>query len=145
MDAEDMAREAAAMSAVVQPEGAALGENIIMRPLTGGSASICVLTNNQVYRALIEDKEIEALPEFELLAFLYIHCADLAKVRRMALNPSLWTAAVLEWGETLPYAVLLGAKAALEQSRQMLAAVKFDVESKPAPAGAKEESPPPNS
>ena len=145
MDAEDTAREAAAMAAVVEPEGATLGDNIIMRPLTGGSASICVLTNNQVYRALIENKDIDALAEFELLAFLYIHCAELPKVRRMALNPSLWTAAVLEWGETLPYAVLLGAKAALEQSRQMLAAVKFDVEAKPVPAGAREESPPPNS
>ena len=145
MDTEELAREAAAMSAVVQPEGAALGDNIVMRPLTGGSASICVLTNNQVYRALIEDKDSAALPEFELLAFLYIHCADLAKVRRMALNPTLWSSAVLEWGETLPYAVLLGAKAALEQSRQMLAAVKFEVESKPAPVGTKEESPPPNS
>jgi hypothetical protein len=145
MDAEDTAREVAAMSAVVQPEGATLGDNIVMRPLTGGSASICVLTNNQVYRALIEDKDTGSLPEFELLAFLYIHCADLAKVRRMALNPSLWSAAVLEWGESLPYAVLLGARAALEQSRQMLAAVKFEVESKPAPSGAKEESPPPNS
>ena len=145
MDAEDMAREAAAMSAVVEPEGATLGENITMRPLTGGSASICVLTNNQVYRALIEDKDTGALAEFELLAFLYIHCADLSKVRRMALNPSLGPSAVLEWGDSLPYAVLLGAKAALEQSRQMLAAVKFEVESKPTPAGAKEESPPPNS
>ena len=82
MDAEDTAREAAAMAAVVDPEGATLGDNIVMRPLTGGSASICVLTNNQVYRALIENKDIDALAEFELLAFLYIHCAELPKVRR---------------------------------------------------------------
>lgn len=144
MDTEDLSRESAAMAAIVQPEGAILAENIVMRPLTGGSASICVLTGNLAYRSLIENKSVDELPEFELLAFLYIHCADLAKVRRMALTPNLWRSAVLEWGEQLPYAVLLGAKAALEQSRDMLASVRFEVEQKPGPAGLREESPPPN-
>ena len=144
METDDINREMAAMTAVVQPDGAQLAENIIMRPLTGGSASICVLTGNKVYRALIDNKPMDDAEEFELLAFLYIHCADLQKVRRMALSPVLWQAAVLEWGENLPFAVLLGARAALDQSRQMLAAMKFDVEPKPAPSGAPQETAPPN-
>jgi len=137
-----MQREAAAMSSVVAPENAELAENVVMRPMTGGSASICVLTNNRVYRALIDNRPIEDLGEFELLAFLYIHCAPLQTVRRMALNPALWQQAVLEWGENLPFAVLLGAKSALEQSREILASVRFDVE--PKPAKGDPESPPPN-
>lgn len=144
MDADSMAREAAVMSSVTAPENAQLTEDVVMRPLTGGSASICMLTNNRVYRALIENKPIENVGEFELLAFLYIHCAPLQTVRRMALNPALWTASVLEWGETLPFAVLLGAKSALEQSRQILSAVTFDVEQKPSKNSAAQESPPPN-
>ncbi|MBU3665282.1 MAG: hypothetical protein FGM15_05315 [Chthoniobacterales bacterium] len=142
MDTETMQREAAAMSSVVAPENAELAENVVMRPMTGGSASICVLTNNRVYRALIDNRPIEDLGEFELLAFLYIHCAPLQTVRRMALNPALWQQAVLEWGENLPFAVLLGAKSALEQSREILASVRFDVE--PKPAKGDPESPPPN-
>lgn len=142
MDTETIQREAGALSSVVAPENAQLAENVVMRPLTGGSASICMLTNNHVYRALIDNKPIEDLGEFELLAFLYIHCAPLQTVRRMALNPALWQQAVLEWGETLPFAVLLGAKAALEQSREILASVRFDVE--PKPAKGDPESPPPN-
>ncbi len=133
------------MAAVVTPEGGSqLAENIIMRPITGGSASICALTGNKVYKSLIENKPISEAEDFDLLAFLYVHCADLAKVRRAALNPPLWQASVLEWGEDLPFAVLVGARAALDQSREMLAAVKFDIEPKPSASGAKEEPAPPN-
>ncbi len=84
------------------------------------------------------------IEDFEILAFLYIHCADLAKVRRAALAPATWKGAVLEWGQDVPFEVLVGARAALRQSQEMLEAVKFDVEPKPSSAGHKEESEPPN-
>ncbi len=133
------------MSSVIVPDGGAqLADNIVMRPLTGGSAAICALTGNKIYRALIENKPIADIEDVELLAFLYIHCADLAKVRRAAMTPAVWQSTVLEWGEQLPFAVLVGARVALDQSREMLAAVKFEVEAKPRPAGVKEETEPPN-
>jgi hypothetical protein len=145
MQNDELQREAAAMASVVTPEGGAeLAEGIVMRPVTAGSGAICMMTGNQAYRALVENKPIDGIEEFELLAFLYIHCADLVRVRRAALTPATWKQSVLEWGENIPFGVLVGTKAALTQSQEMLSAVKFDVETKPTPSGHKEETPPPN-
>jgi len=141
----ELNREAAAALSVVVPDGGAeLAEGLVMRPVTAGSGAICMMTGNQAYRALIENKPIDDVEDFELLSFLYIHCADIAKVRRAALTPATWKGAVLEWGENIPFAVLVGVRAALKQSQEMLDAVKFEVEPKPSPAGHKEETPPPN-
>jgi len=141
----ELQREAAvAMSVMTPADGAELAEGLVMRPVTAGSGAICMMTGNAAYRALVENKPIDALEDFELLSFLYIHCADLVKVRRAALTPATWKGAVLEWGENIPFAVLVGVRAALKQSQEMLDAVKFEVEPKPAPAGHKEESAPPN-
>jgi hypothetical protein len=141
----ELNREAAAALSVVAPEGGAeLAKGLVMRPVTAGSGAICMMTGNQAYRALVENKTIDEIEDFELLSFLYIHCADLAKVRRAALTPVTWKSAVLEWGENIPFAVLVGVRAALKQSQEMIDAVKFDVEPKPSLAGHKEETPPPN-
>lgn len=141
----ELHREAAAALSVVVPDGGAeLAQGLVMRPVTAGSGAICMMTGNQAYRALVENKPIDDVEDFELLSFLYIHCADIAKVRRAALTPATWKGSVLEWGENIPFAVLVGVRAALKQSQEMLDAVKFDVEPKPSPAGHKEETPPPN-
>jgi hypothetical protein len=141
----DLNREAAAALSVVVPEGGhELAEGLVMRPVTAGSGAICMMTGNAAYRALVENKPVDDIEDFELLAFLYIHCADLVKVRRAALTPATWKQAVLEWGEAIPFGVLVGTRAALKQSQEMLDAVKFDTEPKPTPAGHKEETPPPN-
>jgi hypothetical protein len=141
----ELNREAAAALSVVAPDGGAeLAEGLVMRPVTAGSGAICMMTGNQAYRALVENKPVDDLEDFELLAFLYIHCADLAKVRRAALTPATWKGAVLEWGENIPFAVLVGVRAALKQSQDVLDALKFEVEPKPSSGGHKEDSPPPN-
>jgi hypothetical protein len=145
MENTEIKREAAATMSVMAPEGGnELAAGLVMRPVTAGSGSISMMTGNQAYRALVENKPIDGIEDFEILAFLYIHCADLAKVRRAALAPATWKGAVLEWGQDVPFEVLVGARAALRQSQEMLEAVKFDVEPKPSSAGHKEESEPPN-
>lgn len=145
MENAELKRETAAAVSVVVPEnGSQLAAGIIMRPVTAGSGTICMMTGNQAYRALVENKPIDGIEDFEILAFLYIHCEDLVKVRRSALAPAAWKQAVLEWGQDVPFEVLVGARAALRQSQEMLEAVKFEVEPKPTPGGYKEETPPPN-
>jgi hypothetical protein len=145
MERTELKREAAATMSVMAPEGGhELAAGLVMRPVTAGSGSISMMTGNQAYRALVENKPIDGIEDFEILAFLYIHCADLAKVRRAALALATWKSSVLEWGQDVPFEVLVGARAALRQSQEMLDAIKFDVEPKPASSGHKEESEPPN-
>lgn len=145
MENTDLKRETAATMSVVVPEGGLeMSSGLIMRPVTAGSGAICMMTANQAYRAMVENKPVDQVEDFELLAFLYIHCADLVKVRRAALTPLAWKSTVLEWGQEVPFELLVGARAALRQSQEMLEAVKFDVESKPSSAGHKEETEPPN-
>lgn len=143
MENTEIKRETAAAVSVVVPEGGnELAAGIVMRPVTAGSGSICMMTGNQAYRALVENKPIDVIEDFEILAFLFIHCADLAKVRRAALAPATWKGSVLEWGQDVPFEVLVGARAALRQSQEMLEAVKFDVEPKPSSGGSQESEPP---
>lgn len=143
MENTEIKRETAAAVSVVVPEGGnELAAGLVMRPVTAGSGSICMMTGNQAYRALVENKPIDGIEDFEILAFLFIHCADLAKVRRAALAPATWKGAVLEWGQDVPFEVLVGARAALRQSQEILEAVKFDVEPKPSSGGSQESEPP---
>lgn len=138
----DPTREIAATLATAAPEETTFGENLVMRPLTAGTAALCALAGNQAYLAIMggEHEKLASVNDYDVTEFLFIHCAPEEEARRAVTSPGLKDK-VLRWGTQVNFGVLLGARRAMEAVKAQLDALKVDVE----PQKEGKDTEPPNS
>lgn len=137
----DALRDMAANVAVAAPETVTMGDGLVLRPLTAGSASLCALAGNRAYLAIVggEKEKLADVNDYDVTEFLYIHCAPEDETRRAVTSPGLRDK-VLKWGAKVDFGVILGARRAIESVKEQLDALKFDVE--PQPSRTKDDAPP---
>ena len=159
MNAEEQSeRDRANLEAFIKPDEPVVA-GIKLRPLSAGSYALLCLTKNELINPTGEevehpDEKTDVIvkrrqpinAEIEALAFLYIHGAPLAEVRRVAFNEQLFRESVLAWADGLPMDAMAGALNQISEILAPLAAARIEIAPKPSKGpGAAPESPPPNS
>ena len=71
-------------------------KDLKLRPFTAGSLLICKKVGNK----LITGGDSEN-PEFDILSFIYIHCAPIVQVRVNSYSKEKFWTSVLEWADKL--------------------------------------------
>ena len=150
-------RAFANLQSFIQPDAPVIA-GLTLRPLSAGSYALLGVTKNELINPTGEEIEIPdpktgamvkrrepRNAEYEALAFLFIHIAPLAHVRRVAFNDQLFREAVLAWADDLPMDALAVSLEQIGTILAPLASAKVEIQPKPLPPGAKTDSPPPNS
>lgn len=150
-------RDFANLAAFIKPDEPVVA-GVTLRPLSAGSYALLGVTKNELINPTGEEIEVPdpktgamvkrrqpRNAELEALAFIFIHAAPLAHVRRVAFNEQLFREAVLAWADELPMDALAGALEQIGTILAPLSTAKVEITPKPLPPGVKPDSPPPNS